>query len=198
MEHQPEGNFFNKYEDSNPITKKIMNNFFDKLSDLINDLNLDYIFDAGCGEGYVTSFIHRLKPHCSVSGMDISEKVIKLASDKYPDIAFAVGSIYQIKQPDASHDLVVACEVLEHLERPLDALVELFRVSKRYVLLSVPREPIWRISNMARLKYWRHMGNTPGHIQHFSKKDFVALAEKMGHIRQIRTPFPWTMLLCEK
>jgi hypothetical protein len=30
----------------------------------------------------------------------------------------------------------------------------------------VPREPIWRIGNMARGRYLGDLGNTPGHIQH--------------------------------
>ncbi len=39
-----------------------------------------------------------------------------------------------------------------------------------FILLSVPKEPIWRICNMARGKYWKDLGNTPGHIQHWTKK----------------------------
>ena len=44
-----------------------------------------------------------------------------------------------------------------------------------FILLSVPKEPIWRICNMARGKYWKDLGNTPGHIQHWTKKKFCRM-----------------------
>jgi len=63
-----------------------------------------------------------------------------------------------------SYDLTIACEVLEHLEDPGQALTEIDRVTKQSVLISVPQEPMWRILNMARGKYWSDLGNTPGHV----------------------------------
>ena len=40
----------------------------------------------------------------------------------------------------------------------------------------VPREPVWRVLNVARGRYVRWLGNPPGHIQHFSRAAFLALA----------------------
>jgi len=62
-------------------------------------------------------------------------------------------------------DLVIACEVLEHLDAPDQALSELQRVCRGQALVSVPNEPLWRMLNVARGKYWRSPGNTPGHLQ---------------------------------
>jgi hypothetical protein len=68
-------------------------------------------------------------------------------------------------------------------------------VARRHLLVSVPREPLWRALNMARGAYWRSLGNTPGHVNHWSKPGFVELLERYGTVEDARSPFPWTMLL---
>ena len=95
--------------------------------------------------------------------------------------------------------MVLCCEVLEHLEEPGKALKELIRVTKKYIIVSVPREPIWRCLNMDRGKYLKVLGNTPGHIQHWGSKKFVAFLQEYD-IKVVKTahPLPWTMVLLEK
>ena len=61
--------------------------------------------------------------------------------------------------------------------------------------MSVPREPVWRMLNMARGAYVRDLGNTPGHINHFSKRSFARVVARHGEIVEMRSPFPWTMAL---
>jgi hypothetical protein len=48
---------------------------------------------------------------------------------------------------------------------------------------------------MARGAYVKDLGNTPGHLNHWSRKSFVALLSQHGTVEEIRSPFPWTMLL---
>ena len=64
-----------------------------------------------------------------------------------------------------------------------------------HVLVSVPHEPLWRAVNMARGAYWRQLGNTPGHVNHFSKRAIVSLCARHGDVIETRSPFPWTMVL---
>jgi hypothetical protein len=64
------------------------------------------------------------------------------------------------------------------------------------VVVSVPREPIWCGLNMVRGKYFSKLGNTPGHIQHWSSSDFVNLVSKYFDVVEVKKPLPWTMLLC--
>lgn len=97
------------------------------------------------------------------------------------------------------YDLVVCSEVLEHLEQPDVVVKSLLKATKRYVIVSVPREPIWRFLNMCRGKYLKDFGNTPGHIKHWSKKEFTQMIESNGgKIVQTKYPLPWQMLLIEK
>ena len=85
--------------------------------------------------------------------------------------------------------------MLEHVPDPERTLAEMARVAARHLLVSVPREPLWRALNVARGAYVRELGNTPGHVNHWSKRSFVALAGRHGEVVEARSPFPWTMLL---
>ena len=88
-------------------------------------------------------------------------------------------------------------EVLEHLDDPERALGEICRVSKRWVVCSVPREPVWRALNLMRLKYVGGLGNTPGHVNHWSKQGFTDFVSRRLDVRRRLSPFPWTMIVGE-
>ena len=96
---------------------------------------------------------------------------------------------------DDEFDLAAAIEVLEHVPEPEATVAEMARVARRHLLVSVPREPLWRGLNMARGAYWRSLGNTPGHLNHWSKVGFVSLLSRYGTVEEVRTPLPWTMAL---
>ncbi len=136
-------------------------------------------------------------------GSDFSHAVIKLAQANAverglpPDI-FAVRSIYDLDPAADSAQLVVCCEVLEHLEQPEQALQKLAALANPHLILSVPREPLWSILNMARGKYWGALGNTPGHLQRWSQRRFVALVSRFVDVEEVRSPLPWTMLLARR
>lgn len=196
---QPEGNYYDKYNTTNPIAKLLMKNFFIALEDLLNEVgNVNSVLEAGCGEGNVTNFLRqKLSKECTIDAFDVSQKVILEAKSQFKGINFSQGSIYNICS--GQYDLVVCSEVLEHLEYPEKALKQLKNVTERYIILSVPREPIWRILNMLRGKYIRNLGNTVGHIQHWSLRSFTEFLEGNGmKILKVRKPLPWTMLLVQK
>lgn len=197
---QPEGNYFDKYHSKNFIVKWMMSNFFSCLDNMLAVVGEpEYILEAGCGEGEVTNFVSgKYGANCKMEAFDVSERVIMEASKKNPNIKFSTGDIYNISG-QGGYDLVLCCEVLEHLKEPDKALEELIRVAKKYIIVSVPREPIWRCLNMARGKYLKAWGNTPGHIQHWSSKKFVTfLQEHTIKVVQTAHPLPWTMALLEK
>ena len=87
----------------------------------------------GCGDGRVTN---RLLSQCSqVVGLDGSREALQhVRAEKLR------GSIDALPFPDHSFDLVLCCEVLEHLPFKVypEALEELQRVAKRYIIVSVP------------------------------------------------------------
>lgn len=211
---QPEGNYYDKYHSSNPIVKWMMANFKNSIKELLEILEKEptKICETGCGEGEITTYIKQCMPKAHIDAFDISEKVILNATEQHDNIDFFVGNIYNMEviEPKQGkkhilntneYDLVVCSEVLEHLEEPENALKKINEITadKGYILLSVPNEPIWRICNMARGKYLKQLGNTPGHIQHWSKRAFCKMLTKNNmRIIETKTPFPWTMVLIAK
>lgn len=192
------GNIFNKYQTRNPIARFLFGNFLSAARSLVNSVSALSILEVGCGEGYLTELLGRWKPGAEIFGIDLSEQIFDLGVRANARLHFSVQSAYQLAFPSGRFDLVVGCEVLEHLDSPQRALAELARVARRHALLSVPREPLWRLLNVARLAYLGDFGNTPGHIQHWTTDGFVSLVAEYFHIVQVSTPLPWTMVLAEK
>jgi SAM-dependent methyltransferase len=193
------GNTFDKYGSRNPIVRWMMRGFDESLSALVGKVEPTTIHEIGCGEGYwVLSWNQR---GIDARGSDFSTKVIELARSNamargVPTGRFNVRSIYDLQAGRDSADLIVCCEVLEHLEQPDEALSVLQRVATKNLIVSVPREPLWRVLNTARGKYLSDLGNTPGHIQHWSRKRFIGLLERYFDVVEVRSPLPWIMLLC--
>ena len=191
------GNYYNKYQSNNPIAQYLMNGFF-KSFDELTQCQLDSdVFEVGCGEGYLSRRL--ASKGCNVTAIDVEEDIISQAQENPLSgelgIVFYESSIYDLhKNQLREYDLVVCCEVLEHLETPEEGLKALLNSGARSLVLSVPREPIWRIMNMARLRYLKALGNTPGHINHWSFKEFCHLVERYFIIERTALPLPWIFL----
>ncbi len=193
------GNAYDKYGAKNPVVRWIMAGFSNALSELVAKVEPRTIHEIGCGEGYWVFDWNA--QGIRARGSDFSEKVIDLAREnarerELSSDVFTSRSIYDVEAGRDSADLIVCCEVLEHLEDPQAGLVALQRIATDYVIVSVPREPIWCALNMVRGKYLRSFGNTPGHIQHWSTNKFIDFVSQYFEIVEVRKPLPWTMLLC--
>jgi len=177
----------------------MMKGFESSLFSLVDRASPESIHEIGCGEGY---WVLRWNEHgLQARGCDFSKKVIEIASEnarrlKLSPSLFKTRSIYDLDAAQDSADLVVCCEVLEHLHHPDAGLQALQRIVGRYLIVSVPREPFWRVLNLARGKYISNWGNTPGHLQHWSKKRFIKLVSRYFEVVEMRNPLPWIMLLC--
>lgn len=200
----PSGNFYDKYNTKNPIERMLMTNFFKKVGKLMKLTALadsTPILEAGCGEGHFTEFIRECFHSGHIEAFDISNEIIEIASDsKLNNVDFHIGDIYNISASDSSYSLICASEVLEHIEKPAEALKEMERVSSKYVLITVPNEPIWRILNMVRGAYIKDFGNTPGHIQHWNKRQLLKLIHDNTNFNVVRfqKALPWLQVLLVK
>lgn len=198
------GNTYDKYGSANPVVRRIMRGYTGRLERFVDRAAPAAIHEVGCGEGYWTLRWARRGVPCR--GTDFAAGAIDCARSNARNAGldpgmFAVRSVYDLTEPDDSADLVVCCEVLEHLPDPRAALARLAAVAGRHLILSVPREPLWRTLNMLRAAYLRDLGNTPGHVQHWSRRGFVrfvAAGLPAFEIVDQCAPLPWTMLLCRR
>lgn len=194
------GNHSDKYGSSNPIVRNIMNGFMSNFDSLVRRAAPKTAFEIGCGEGHLSMRLS--EAGIDVCGCDIDQGVVNEANytsnDKGYGNCFTTGSIYDLKHGEIEADLIVCCEVLEHLPDPEAALDILAAQDADYWLMSVPREPMWRILNMMRGKYIGELGNTPGHLQHWSSRTFQQAVERRWNIIELKRPVPWTMVLCSR
>ena len=192
----PAGNTYDKYETKNPVARHLVGGFLKELDAQVRWSSAASVLDVGCGEGIGTVRMAGVLPEARVVGLDVADPGLLAEWEKraHEKIEFVAGSAYDLPFADDSFDLVSAIEVFEHLERPERALIEMARVSRRGILLSVPWEPVWRGMNMAAGRYLKAYGNTPGHINHWTRRQFVALAGTAGEVVAVRRPFPWTMV----
>lgn len=191
------GNVYDKYRSSNPFVRWIMSGFRASLWKLVETADPSDVLDVGTGEGFVAQALASRHPSMAVHGIDLAapELIGKWKDYDLKNLSFSAGSAYDLSFTRDTFDLVLCLEVLEHLGRPETALEELVRVSGGWVLASVPREPLWRMLNLARGAYVTDWGNTPGHVNHWSKRSFLRLMRQFGGIVRVESPFPWTMVL---
>jgi 2-polyprenyl-3-methyl-5-hydroxy-6-metoxy-1,4-benzoquinol methylase len=197
------GNTYDKYGSSNPLVKRMMSGFERTLDDLFAAADPKSLLDVGCGEGVLVHRWAQRLGEARVVGIDLEEPSIQAgwAQRKAPNLEYRViragraDRIESLPFADGEFDVACAIEVLEHVSDPEHTLTEMVRCAERHLIVSVPREPLWRMLNMARGAYWGALGNTPGHLNHWSKRSFVRLLSRHGEVVQARSPFPWTMLL---
>lgn len=192
------GNVYDKYASTNPVERRLMGSFMDAFDELVAVTGATEAHEVGCGEGEMSARMARAG--LKVRGTDafpetIAEARRRAASDGLK-IAYEATAVQLLDPSEHSAELVVCCEVLEHLPDPGEALDILASLAEPWLLASVPREPLWRALNMARGAYLRDFGNTPGHLGHWSKRGFLAMLGERFEVVEIRSPLPWTMALC--
>lgn len=187
-----------KYKTNNFISNYLVRNFFKEIRKLVGNIEFNSVLDIGCGEGMlflnIATYINNKK--CCAIDFDINE--INDASKNLPFCEVKFASAYQIPYENREFELVTCTEVLEHLEEPAKALEEIYRVTDKYVLLSVPREPLWRLLNIARLSYLKEFGNTPGHINHWSFRQFKKFIENYFEVIDVSKSIPWSIIIAKK
>ncbi len=193
----PTGNTYDKYGSTNPVVKRLMAGFERDMRELMDQASPRSIVDVGCGEGVLTEQWARRYSGARIVGIDLDDPKLRVEWERRDcaNLKFAVGTGDTLPFGDREFELSSAMEVLEHVPDPEGVVGEMARVSSRWLLASVPREPLWRALNVARGAYLRDFGNTPGHLNHWSKRGFTRMLARHGDVAELRSPFPWTMAL---
>lgn len=196
-EPAPVGNVYDKHGTRNPVARRLVGAFGRALLGLVDLAAPESLVDVGCGEGSLTTVLADRLDGRRVLGLDRPHPLLEAgwAARARPNVEYRAGDAMSLPLDDAAFDVACATEVLEHVPEPRAALRELGRVARRAVIVSVPREPVWRMANVARGAYLRSMGNTPGHVNHWSRREFISLVSGYAEIAAVRSPFPWTLAL---
>lgn len=188
----PVGNTYDKEAATNPVERAMVAGFTSALLALLPAAPRR-VLEVGCGEGGQLRKVADRAPSADLYGFDLPSEDLASRWEGL-DAAMACGSAEALPYPDDTFDLVLALEVLEHVPDPAAVVREIARVGCGAVVLSVPWEPVWRAGNLARGRYLRDLGNTPGHVQHFGRRGFRRLVGEHLEVREVRRPVPWTFV----
>jgi len=191
------GNTYDKYGSTNPVVRRLMATFARTLDELFAQAAPASLLDVGCGEGVLVERWARRMGDRRVVGIDLEDPALRAEWDgrRAPNLEYRATKAEDLPFAAGEFDVATAIEVLEHVPDPERTLAEMARVASGHLLVSVPREPLWRMLNVARGAYLTQLGNTPGHVNHWSARSFEQLLSRYGTVTQARSPFPWTMLL---
>ncbi len=186
---------FKKFQTGNPVVRRLIDNFYEKVGSTISPLQPSSVLDAGCGEGESLDRLASILPD-SPNGIDLNPESVEFASRRMPDADLRVGDLTAMEFADESFDLILCLEVLEHLPNPAVGLSELARVSSKDVVISVPHEPWFRLGSLARGNYVKNWGNHPEHVNHWDGKSLRAFLEAEVDVVNIKGTMPWLIAHC--
>ena len=141
------------------------------------------LLEAGCGVGRFTAPLATHLPQARIAAFDLSAAAVAQAACWGEPVAYAVADALVLPYADAAFDAVLFFDLLEHLDRPGEALAEFARVLRPGGLLHgyVPCEgqpPTlhWLLGRWVQRWTARHAG----HVNHFRHAEVIALAEGAG------------------
>ena len=195
------GNHTQKYTATNPVISWLTGRFLSRLDGLVGDIAADprpgsRPLEVGAGEGVISARLHERFGSCVA--LDLPDASLRDEWRSRPGPRYLHGDATRLPFRDGQFDLVVCVEVLEHLHDPAAGLRELARVSSRHLLLSVPHEPFFRGSNLLAGRYLGALGNTPGHLQHWTGAGFQRFVSTVANVRAVASPYPWTIVWATK
>jgi 2-polyprenyl-3-methyl-5-hydroxy-6-metoxy-1,4-benzoquinol methylase len=183
-----------KYRAKNPVKRALIARFVDRVAELVADGGAPAeVLEIGVGEGFLAGYLSSLYPKTKFSGVDIQERDLALLRAKFPHIVAHQGSIYDLSTLPGGYDLVICAEVLEHLDDPHRALQQIVSLAPKRVILTVPHEPWFMLSNLAMGKNVTRFGNDIEHCNHFTVRSFRKLLSKHIALDHVTTSYPWIL-----
>lgn len=190
------GNYYDKYRARNPLIRWLTKRFLGELDTVLDELARvspqARVLEVGCGEGEITSRLRRRWP--SVTALDLPDSGLRREWSHVEGARFLHANAECLPFRDGEFDIVVSVEVFEHLLDPGRGLGELARVGSGHLLLSVPREPLFRLGNLLTGRHLGALGNTPGHLNHWSGGSFQRFVATVATVQRRLSPLPWTIV----
>lgn len=187
-----------KYRNENPVQRALIRRFVAALHDLFIEAGpLASVLEVGVGEGFISGYLSEKFPSIRFTGVDLDAEDVARARRLFPRIEAHQGSAYDLSTLPGGYDLIICAEVLEHLDTPERALDAMIKLSPKRLLLSVPHEPWFMLSNLARLKNVSRLGNDPDHRNHWTPRSFRRLLQTRLTVLRMTTSYPWILALAE-
>lgn len=136
------------------------------------------VLEFGCGSGEMLELVSRAFPDAELTGIDIAQGMIAMARRRLPHARFEVGDSGLLARGEMRSDLVLAVDILEHLEDPVRCAQDLGQAGDR-VALKIPLEKRTIRLGLPR-KARTGTEHMSGHIHFWSLADSRRLLERAG------------------
>ena len=162
-------NFYEKFNSERIVSIKARNRIKKTIDLIPNDI--DSLLEVGCGDGRIINQL--VGKYNKICGLDISHNALKHVKTEKVQ-----GRIENLPFEDNSFDLVLCCEVLEHLPDDIyqDALKEIQRVSNEYILITVPNNENLDFQ-MVKCPECGVSSHRYGHLRSFDTNNLFSLLE---------------------
>lgn len=128
------------------------------------------ILEVGCGTGGNVAVLAR---RGDLEALEPSETARSIVREKYPELTVHQGALPRSHSlPAASYDLVLALDVLEHVQDDLESLRDLVGLARPggWIIVTVPAHPVLYGSHDVRLD----------HLRRYTKQQLAALCRESG------------------
>jgi len=95
------------------------------------------VLDVGCASGGFFNIMRSLEPHIEYTGIDLSDKAVGLATERYPEARFMVTTGFRLPFQENNFDIVHCTSVFNNEPNYQEMLEEMYRVSNRFVLVDI-------------------------------------------------------------
>lgn len=184
-----------KFNNRNLLAKLAIRNYLNSIASLVQSKLPKTVLDVGCGEGFVIRHLLNHNKGLSIRGIDCNEEALGFARKLNPEADFNLSNINETSFLDKTYDLVMCLEVLEHLRDVSKALAGLVKLTGRYCIISVPKEPYFSICRFLGGKDFTRYGRHSEHLQHFSQTKIYQIVGRYFNIEKIIGSFPWIIIL---
>jgi 2-polyprenyl-3-methyl-5-hydroxy-6-metoxy-1,4-benzoquinol methylase len=183
-----------KYRAKNPIKRALIRRFVGVVHELFESGDAPRsVLEIGVGEGFLSGFLSEKYPEVEFSGVDLNQQDLALLAQKFPRIKRYCANIYDLSALPGGYDLIICAEVLEHVDEPDRALEQIVGLAPKRVILTVPHEPWFMLSNLAMGKNVTRLGNDIEHVNHFTVSSFRRLLGRKLELSRVTTSYPWIL-----
>lgn len=189
-----------KYQNTNLIHQLVLGRFLDSCAKDIKAFEEQKALDFGCGEAFFwQEMANRGVSMKNLTGMDLRDDALTIARENFPQHSFIKQDLLQTDTDKQQYDIVIASQVLEHLPRPEHFIQQLVKLCspEGHLLLTVPWEPFFMLSNLARGRDILRLGNHPEHINLWSARGFKNFVSPYAEIIHSKTVFPFQLILAK-
>lgn len=190
-------NNLSKWSYPNALYQRVLGRYLSRTAALVRAVAPATVLDAGCGEGFVHRGLVARGVRARWTGIDVSPGAIAFAASRdTTGGTWKVADLHATGYPDASFDLVLCSQVLEHIAAAEQVRDELGRLTRRWLLLTVPLEPWFR--RVCAVAVGLRIGADPGHVHFWDAAAFRRFVSPLGRLQHWERTAVYQIALIER